>query len=94
MIESIATLFVLVVLQNASLTLVSRARNSSSIAYHAIAAVGSNGIWLLVFRKMVMSIDSTTLMLTYLVASVIGSVSMHYISMKYIEKGKRRVGTQ
>jgi hypothetical protein len=93
MIESIVTLFFLVVCQNASFTLVSRARNSSSIYYHAIAAVGSNGIWLLVFRKMVMSIDSTVLMLTYLVASVIGSVLMHYISMRWIEKGKRKVGS-
>ena len=33
------------VLQNMSFTLVSRARNSGSLAFHAVAAIGSNGIW-------------------------------------------------
>ncbi len=89
----ILIMFVTVVLQNASFTLVSRARNSSSIGYHAIAAVGSNGIWLLVIRQVVMHLDSVELMLTYLVASVSGSVLMHHLSMKYIERGKRRVGS-
>jgi hypothetical protein len=36
--------FLLLVLQNAAFTWVSRARNSGSIGYHAIAAVFSNGI--------------------------------------------------
>lgn len=87
---SIALLFITVLLQNASFTLVSRARNSSSIGFHALAAVGSNGIWLLVIRQVVMNLDSTSMMLTYLVASVTGSVLMHHISMKYFEKGKRK----
>lgn len=78
----------LVILQNASFTLVSRARNSKSIMYHGIASVLSNGIWLLVIRQVVMSFDKPLLMWTYLVGSVIGSVGMHYIAMKYFEKPK------
>ena len=92
-VTALATLFLMVVAQNASFTLVSRARNSSSIAYHASAAVLSNGVWLLVFRRMVVSIDDVSMMLTYLVASVTGSVLMHFVAMKWFEKGKRKVGT-
>jgi hypothetical protein len=69
---------------------VSRARNSSSIIYHAGAAVLSNGIWVLVIRQVVMHYDSVPLMIAYVIAAVIGSISMHYIAMKYFEKGKRK----
>lgn len=84
----ILKMFALVVLQNASFTLVSRARNSSSLMYHTIASVLSNGVWLLVIRKVVQNFDSLDMMLTYLVGSVVGSVLMHYVSMKYFEKKK------
>ena len=87
MIE-IVKMFGLVVLQNASFTLVSRARNSKSITYHTIASVLSNGVWLLVIRQVVLNLDNVTLMITYLFGSVIGSISMHYIAMKYFEKSK------
>lgn len=83
-------MFFLVILQNASFTLVSRARNSSSMMYHGIASVLSNGIWLLVFRNLVQNFDDTKLMLVYLVGSVTGSLAMHYISMKYFEKKKTK----
>jgi len=76
----------LTILQNASFTLVSRARNSNSIYYHTIASVLSNGIWLLVIRNIVTNFGNTTLMIAYLIGSVIGSISMHYIAMKYFEK--------
>lgn len=79
------------ILQNASFTLVSRARNSKSIPYHLIAAILSNGIWLLVIRQVVYNLNDWVLMATYLVGSVIGSISMHFIAMKYFEKGKRKV---
>ena len=78
----------LTILQNASFTLVSRARNSNSLVYHTIASVLSNGIWLLVIRNVVTNFENVTLMLTYLIGSVIGSISMHYIAMKYFEKPK------
>lgn len=79
-------MLLLVILQNASFTLVSRARNSSSIVFHGLSSVLSNGIWLLVIRKLTQSFDNTELMVAYLVGSVIGSLGMHYISMHHIEK--------
>jgi len=78
----------LVILQNASFTLVSRARNNNSLKYHTIVSILSNGIWLLVIRQVVLNLDNWILMLTYLVGSVVGSVGMHYIAMKYIETKK------
>lgn len=89
MILQILKMLGLVVLQNASFTLVSRARNSQSIWYHTIASVLSNGIWLLVIRQVVLNLDNWILMLTYLVGAVLGSISMHYIAMKYFEKDKK-----
>lgn len=82
-------MFALVVLQNASFTLVSRARNSQSLIYNAVASVFSNGIWLLVMSKVVQNFDSPKMMVAYLVGSVVGSVAMHYVSMKYFEKKKK-----
>jgi hypothetical protein len=73
----ILKMFGLVVLQNASFTLVSRARNSNSLVYHTIASILSNGIWLLVIREVVLNLDRPDLLITYLVASVIGSIGMH-----------------
>lgn len=78
----------LTILQNASFTLVSRARNSNSLTYHTAASVLSNGIWLLVIRHVVTNFDNWILMVTYIIGAVIGSVSMHYIAMKYFEKPK------
>ena len=85
----IIKMFALVVLQNASFTLVSRARNSNSLSYNAIASVLSNGIWLLVISKVVQNFDSPKMMIAYLLGSVVGSVAMHYLSMKYFEKKKK-----
>ena len=93
----------LLVIQNASFTWVSRARNSSSLGYHAIAAIGSNGLFLLnqlilinnflaMLRTMSWQIG-TIIALTYISATVFGSVTMHWISLRYLEKGKRRVGS-
>ncbi|EKB58387.1 hypothetical protein [Bergeyella zoohelcum] len=84
----IIKMFALVVLQNASFTLVSRARNSDSLTYNAIASVLSNGIWLLVISKVVKNFDSPKMMIAYLLGSVVGSVAMHYVSMNYFEKKK------
>ncbi len=84
--EEIFKMIGLTILQNASFTLISRARNSNSISYHAIASVLSNGIWLLVIKNVVSNFDKPELMISYLIGSVIGSVSMHYVAMKYFEK--------
>ncbi len=91
MITEILKMLGLVILQNASFTLVSRARNSSSLLYHGIASVLSNGIWLLVIREVVTNFDRWELMVTYLVGSVIGSLGMHHIAMKYFEKPKVKI---
>ena len=76
----------LTIIQNASFTLMSRARNSNSISYHAIASILSNGIWILVIRNVVSNFDKPELMIAYLIGSVIGSIGMHFIAMKYFEK--------
>ena len=88
MINEILIMLGLTILQNASFTLVSRARNSNSILYHTIASVLSNGIWLLVIRHVVTNFDNWILMVTYVIGAVIGSISMHYVAMKYFEKPK------
>ena len=88
MIIEILKMLGLVILQNAAFTLVSRARNSSSLMYHTIASILSNGIWLLVIRKIILNLDNSILMITYLIGAVIGSIGMHYITMKYFEKNK------
>ena len=81
-------MFLLTMLQNASFTLVSRARNSNSLLFHTISSVISNGIWLLVIQQVVTNFKNLPILITYLVGSVTGSVLMHYFSMKYIEKFK------
>lgn len=90
----------LLVCQNASFTLVSRARNSRSLWYHGVASVFSNGIWFasqfILISIVIKELRSIPEMLTtaavYITSSVTGSVLMHYISMKFLEKGKRAVG--
>jgi len=86
MLLQVLIMFGITILQNASFTLVSRARNSSSIVFHTVAAVLSNGIWLLVIRQVVNNFNEPILMVTYVVGAVTGSVLMHFISMKYFEK--------
>lgn len=84
--EEILKIIILTFLQNASFTLVSRARNSNSILYNAIASILSNGIWLLVLKNVITNFDKPSLMFAYVFGSVIGSTAMHYIVMKYFEK--------
>lgn len=93
---------ILLIVQNASFTLVSRARNSSSILYHATASLFSNGIWFLsqfiVIDKVVGLIKNPNTGLAiltalfYVIFTMVGSITMHYISMQYLEKGKRKIG--
>lgn len=95
---------IVLLIQNASFTLVSRARNSGSLGFHAIASVFSNGVWfasqIVVVTKIAdawASRDYRLLTFTaifYTIFTVIGSVAMHYISMNYLEKGKRAVGAK
>lgn len=85
--------------QNASFTWVSRARNSGSIGYHAVASVFSNGIWIVSMFIVVDKLRSAegliaivTVAAFYTLFTVAGAVSMHWFSMRYLESGKRRVG--
>lgn len=85
----------LLIIQNFSFTLVSRARNSGSILYHAITSVFSNGIWI---TSQFILIDSIVTVLKnadlqmgavigifYTVNTIIGSLSAHWFTMKFIE---------
>jgi len=92
--------FFLLVVQNAAFTLVSRARNSGSYGYHALAAVFSNGVWFasqflligMVAKPGMSFADAAKLGAIYIAATVTGSVLMHWISVNYLERGKRKVG--
>lgn len=84
-ISAFIRMFCMTILQNASFTLVSRARNSASLAYHATASVFSNLLWLIVAAEAIKT-NLWYLKLAYVMGAVVGSVSMHYISMRYFEK--------
>ncbi len=92
--------FLILIAQNAAFTWVSRARNSGSIWYHALAAVFSNGIWFvsqLIMIATVIDKNMTTdraiqVGAVYIAGTVIGSVLMHFISMRFLESGRRKVG--
>jgi hypothetical protein len=102
MISKYAAWAVFLILQNASFTFVSRARNSGSYALHAVAAVASNGVWIASqFVSLGIIIDAIRngswpqavgIGAFYTTFTVVGSVLMHYIGVTYIEKGKRKVG--
>ena len=90
----------LLMAQNAAFTWVSRARNSGSIPYHALAAVFSNGVWIISMFLVVDKLKEAqgwaaiaTVAAFYTLFTVAGSVAMHWASMTYLEKGKRRVGS-
>lgn len=93
---------VFLVLQNASFTWVSRARNSGSDWYHASAAVFSNGFWFVsmfitfsIFDSIMESGDwvlGVEVGLLYIAATVTGSVAAGKFLRAYVERGKLRVG--
>lgn len=87
---------VLLIVQNASFTLVSRARNSNSLFYHAWASVFSNGVWIasqfiLVdkFIDILKEANWTLGILTavfYVACTMAGSLGMHWLALNKIEK--------
>lgn len=97
---SITAWFFLLAVQNATFTLVSRARNSGSYGFHALAAVFSNGVWFasqfiligMVARPGMGVFEAVELGAVYVAATVTGSVAMHWFSVKFLEIGKRKVG--
>lgn len=92
--------FLVLILQNACFTWVSRARNSGSYSYHAVAAVFSNGIWFvsniflisMVAKPDMEASELLKLGSIYVAGTVIGSVLMHWVAVNWLEKGKRKVG--
>lgn len=93
----------LLLLTNGMSTLVSRARNTPSVSYHALCATLNHGTWFInnVFLVGV-AIDIGGFKdwqavgfawVFYTVASTVGSVLVHYVSLRFLEKGNRRVGT-
>lgn len=90
----------LLFIQTAAFTWVSRARNSNSYLYHAIASVFSNGIWFasqFILISVVVSPNMTTkaailMGIVYVLSTVSGAIFMHFLSINYLEKGKRKVG--
>lgn len=88
----------LLVAQNAAFTLVSRARNSKSIMYHALASLPSNGVWFLsqffLFGQMMDAFakkDLSRVLLLgiwYTMWTMVGSIGMHYIALHKLEKGR------
>ena len=93
---------IILLIQNAGFTWLSRARNSGSITYHGIAAIISNGVWFIsqifvvaLITEAIKSHNLGLLLITaifYTFFTVTGSISMHHFLMKYIEVGKRKVG--
>lgn len=93
---------ILLLLQNAAFTWVSRARNSSNLKYHAMAAVASNGVWFasqffVIDIMMQLKVKPTIGLamfsaLFYVSLTVFSSVYMHKLLMRYIEHGNRKVG--
>jgi hypothetical protein len=66
-------------------SLVSRSRNRSSIRYHIIASIFSNGVWYATFSYLVVNKMPMDLFIPYTVGTVTGSVWGVKISM-WIEK--------
>lgn len=75
----------LALLQNLSFSMVSRARNRSSTAYHLLTSIFSNGVWFLTFRELVLTEFSPALFTPYTVGTCAGSLLGTKVSM-WIER--------
>lgn len=88
--------FFLLVAQNAAFTLVSRARNSESLAYHAWTSLLSNGVW---FVSQLILVDFVVKILrsgsvqefafaavVYVAGTMTGAITMHWVALHKIEK--------
>ncbi len=78
-------ILVLAFFQNVSFSIVSRARNRSSMSYHIFAATVSNSVWFLTMRALVLGKMNWVLFIPYTIGTVSGSVIGALLSM-YIEK--------
>lgn len=79
--------------QNACGTWTSRARNSSSIKYHAIASFFNNGVY---FANLAVGVNKLTadgsfwnvagILAFYATFTMIGSITSHWLLMHHVEK--------
>lgn len=93
---------VLLLATSGTSTLASRARNTPSYGYHFLASMGSHGTFFLaqlIGIDLIVEIIQTqswslalTGFLVYAGASTFGSVTSHWMAMRFFEKGNRRVG--
>lgn len=93
----------LLALTNGCSTLTSRARNTPSYWYHGTAAFLNHAIWFVVNVMFVgVAIDigkgdvagwrAGAAWAFYAVCSTAGSILVHWISIRFLEKGNRKVG--
>lgn len=81
----VGSIFFLAFVQNISFTMASRARNRSSMGYHAACAVVSNSLWFVVIQQLVMADLTWLLFIPYVLGTVLGSLFGGKVSM-YIEE--------
>lgn len=94
---------ILLLIQSAAFTWVSRARNSNSRSYHAVASIFSNGVWwinqFIVIGVAVQAKQASDWKLIvgagifYTAFCVVGAVFMQDFLIKYVERGKRKIGS-
>lgn len=93
----------LLALTNGASTLTSRARNTPSYGYHGAAAFFNHAIWgvtNVMFVGVAIDIGSGATsgwaaagaLAFYAVCSTTGSIAVHWLSIRFFEKGNRRVG--
>lgn len=80
-----AYMMLIAFLQNVSFSMVSRARNRDSIAYHMVAAWCSNGVWFATFAYLVNFKLNWMLFIPYTCGTVAGSLTGTQISI-WIER--------
>ena len=82
MITTIATVLGLSFLQTIAFSMVSRARNRDSDAYHVAASCLSNGIWFACIGYLSVHNFGIELIVPYIAGTVAGSLSGSRISMR------------
>ena len=79
-------MFFVAFLQNASLTLVTRARNSDNLWCGGLAVLIYNSLWVFFIVNVINNINNTEVIISGILGSVIGSTLMQYLAKKYFKK--------
>lgn len=87
---------IILLAQNFSFVLVSRARNSPNIWYHAVCSLLSNGVWFvqnLILMGNIFEVFKTGnwlqavgIGLFYTTFTMTGAISAHFFALQYVEK--------